>query len=196
MKLFSLIVVVAFLGIACHRELGEVYLVSVPNRYQPVSGGFYGAFEFDKADSTFVKYISSGSDTLYGSYSIVGNQLYLTELSSAFRCDSNRQGNSIAFTFYYEFDSLPVINYPVEINGQFYYTDSFGVLKNFNNSGSANYILVKPVLMKAFRIPLDCTHAFFYMEPKQVNNPDFLEYTIRKNSIRSKDGYKYKKVKQ
>lgn len=179
--------------ISCHRELGNSYEDAVSWRKKASFKDYYGVFEFNKIDSTFFRYTWSSGDTLYGSYSINGNELCLTELGRSFRCNNALGRDSTLFVFYYKANSLPAVNYPIEINGFVYYTDTAGVLKNYGCTDTASDFFIHPLLMKAFRLPSSCTHAVFFLEPKQINNPDFLHYTIRSKTILSNDGYKYKK---
>lgn len=193
MKTSILIFTLGLLFVSCHRELGKLYEDNVPLRMRPGLKGYHGFFEFNKEDSTFLRYSLVGGDTIYGSYSINGNQLSLIELGKGFSCDTFGNSDSTLFIFLYKFNSLPAVKFPVEINGHIYYTDTAGVLERYNYTDTAKHIFVHPILMKSFRIPSSCTHAVFYMETMHVNNPDFLQYTIRRKTIRSMDGYKYKK---
>lgn len=194
MRTSLLVSILSIFVTACHRELGHSYQDQVPIRVSGNPTSHIGFLEFNEIDSTFYRYTPTSTDTIFGSYSIVGNQLYLTELGKDFRCDSIENIDSNLFIFLYKFNSSPAVNYPVEINGQFYYTDSLGMLENYNFHPVKDYIFLRPVLMKTFRIPSDCKRAVFYMEPMHVSNPDFLQYTIRRKSIRSKDGNNYKKT--
>jgi hypothetical protein len=193
MKTFLLFITPSFVLTACQRELGSKYQYQVPKRMRTAHNEGSSFFEFNHDDATFSHYKSSRQDALYGSYVVVGNQLYLTELGRFFRCDTILQIESAAYIFLHKFNSLPAVNWPVEINGEMYYTDSAGVLENYKHTDTATFILIRPVLLKAFRLPSNCKQVIFSTEPLQVNNPDFLEYTIRRKIIRSKDGYTYKK---
>lgn len=194
MKISLFFLLVGLIVTACHRDFGERYEF-VPKHARSYGDNQSSVFRFNKVDSSYYHYPLYSGDTLFGSYSIMGNQLYLTELGKTFECNSNVNRDSTLFVFLFKFNSLPAVEYPVEINGQTYYTDSAGVLQNYSHNDFANYLFIKPVLMKSFRIPKGCTDAVFYMEPMYVTNPDFFEFTIRSKFIRSRDGLKYRKTK-
>lgn len=194
MKIMLLFAIAAFLLTACQRELGSLYQCQTPKRFRTTYNNSFDFFSFHHDEATFSRFTSSGGDTLYGSYEVVGNQLYLTELGRSFRCTSMVQKDSASYVFLHAFDSSAVMNWSIEINGEIYHTDSAGVLQNYQYSDTAAFIFIRPLLLKAFRLPSKCKLVIFYTEPTEVSNPDFLEYTIRRKVIESKDGYTYKKV--
>src|SRR5690606_15241830 len=112
MRASLLVSILGILFTACHPELGHSYKDYVPKRMRAESTSYYGSLEFNRVDSTFCRYALAGGDTLYGSYSIVGNQLYLIELGKTFRCDTIGNSDSTLFIFLYKFNSLPAVKYP------------------------------------------------------------------------------------